>query len=296
MTTDRTPPTAPRRRSADVGSQAAQGRGSSRRSLVGATLVGIVALLVLFGYIAFDAFRPLTASTRWYLLYFGTLVTPTAAFTWYARRHPAVRAVNAKSFAVVFGVLAVSLVVYVVADAVSPYDVLIYLVFGTVPPILVYAYARLTGERTYSGPAIPISIIVGLAVAAGLYGVLRPLVGLLAQWIAYVGIVTLPVAGMLGVAVMRRLSARSGVYAAATVLGTTLVLVVRCRSDRAMTPRFGSCCSRRSWFRSGTSSGRRFEPTRPAGSAFLARSSSSAAQYWVRASSGTSEFRVWRGI
>ncbi|MDZ7731633.1 MAG: hypothetical protein U5K37_13080 [Natrialbaceae archaeon] len=146
-------------------------------ALVGATLVGIVALLVLFGYIAFDAFRPLTASAQWYLLYFGTLVTPTAAFTLYARSHPAVRSVNAKAFAVVFGTLAVSLLTYVVADAVSPYDVLLYLFFGTVPPILVYTVARVTDERTYSGPAIPVSILVGIAVAGGLYGLLRPLVG-----------------------------------------------------------------------------------------------------------------------
>ena len=58
--------------------------------LIGATLVGIVSLLVLFGYIVFDAVGPLAASPRWYLLYFGTLVTPTAAFTLYARRRPAV--------------------------------------------------------------------------------------------------------------------------------------------------------------------------------------------------------------
>jgi phosphate transport system permease protein len=197
-----------------------------KATLVGATLVGIVALLVLFGYITFDAFRPLTASARWYLLYFGTLVAPIAAFTWYARRHPAVRAVNAKAFAAVFGTLAVSLVIYVVADAVSPYDVLIYLLLGTVPPLLVYTYARITDERTYTGPAIPISIIVGLAVAAGLYDVLRSLVELAAQWLAYVGIVTVPVAGILGVVVARRWSRRRGLYAAVTVLGTTLALAV----------------------------------------------------------------------
>jgi len=132
-------------------------------ALLGATLVGIVSLLVLFGYTAFDAFRPLTASAQWYLLYFGTLVTPTAAFTWYARRNPAVRAANAKAFAVVFGALAVSLLTYVVADSVSPYDVLLYLLFGTVPPLLVGLYARITDERTYSGPAIPVAAVLGLA-------------------------------------------------------------------------------------------------------------------------------------
>jgi len=193
-------------------------------ALLGATLVGIVSLLVLFGYTAFDAFRPLTASAQWYLLYFGTLVTPTAAFTWYARRNPAVRASNAKAFAVVFGALAVSLLTYVVADSVSPYDVLLYLLFGTVPPLLVGLYARITDERTYSGPAIPVAAVLGLAVAALLYDVLRPLVGIAAQWVAYFGITTLPVAGILGVVVARRWSPRRGITAAAAVLVSTLLV------------------------------------------------------------------------
>lgn len=192
--------------------------------LLGSTLVGILSLLVLFGYIAFDAFRPLTASVRWYLLYFGALVAPTAAFTWYARRHPAVRAANTMAFAVVFGSLVVSLVTYVVADAVSPYDVLIYLLFGVVPPLLVGVYGRVTDERTYTGPAIPVASVLGLGVAALLYGVLRPVVGIAAQWIAYFGITTLPVAGVIGAVVARRWSPRQGVIAIVAVLLSTLLL------------------------------------------------------------------------
>jgi phosphate transport system permease protein len=194
-------------------------------SLIGAILIGIVSLLVLFGYIAFDAFRPLTASAQWYLLYFATLVAPTAAFTLYARRRPAVRAANAKAFAVAFGGSAASLTIYVVADAVSPYDVLIYLLFGIIPPILVGTYARTTGDTTYTGPAIPISIIVGIAVAAGLYDLIRPVVGTITPWVAYFGIVTLPVAAIISVVVTRRQSRREGLFAAGGVLGATLVVV-----------------------------------------------------------------------
>ena len=194
-------------------------------ALVGATLVGIVSLLVLFGYIAFDAFQPMTASAQWYLLYFGTLVTPTAAYTLYARRNAAVRAVNAKTFAVVFGSLVLALVTYVVADAVSPHDVLLYVYFGTILPILVYVYGRVTDDRTYTGPAIPVSIIAGMALAAGFYDVLRPLVGTVDQWIAYFAIVTVPVAGVLGTIVTRRWSRSSGSAAAAGVLCVTLVVV-----------------------------------------------------------------------
>ncbi|WP_135827865.1 phosphate ABC transporter permease PstA [Halorussus halobius] len=191
-------------------------------ALLGATLVGIVSLLVLFGYITFDAFRPLTASAQWYLLYFGTLVTPTAAFTWYARRDPAVRAANAKSFAVVFGGLAVSLVTYVVADSVSPHDVLVFLLFGAVPPLLVGVYARVTDERTYTGPVIPVAAVLGLAVAALFYDVLRPVAGIADEWVAYVGIATLPVAGILGLVSARRWSPRRGVIAATAVVLSTL--------------------------------------------------------------------------
>lgn len=194
-------------------------------SLIGAILIGIVSLLVLFGYIASDAFRPLTASAQWYLLYFATLVAPTAAFTLYARRRPAVRAANAKAFAVAFGGSAASLTIYVVADAVSPYDVLVYLLFGIIPPILVGTYARTTGDTTYTGPAIPISIIVGIAVAAGLYDLIRPVVGTITPWIAYFGIVTLPVAAIISVVVTRRQSRRGGLFAAGGVLGATLVIV-----------------------------------------------------------------------
>ncbi|MEF8840261.1 MAG: phosphate ABC transporter permease PstA [Haloarculaceae archaeon] len=193
-------------------------------TLVASTVIGILALAVLFGYIAFDAFRPLTASAQWYLLYFGVLVAPTAGFTLYARRRPAVRATNAKSFGVVFGSLTASLVTYVVAEAVSPYDMLLFVLFGTVPPVAVYAYGTATGKRSYSGPAVPAAIVGGLAVAAGLYEVVRPVLGTFPQWTAYVGFVTLPVAGIVGLAVARRRSARTGALAAIGVVGATLAV------------------------------------------------------------------------
>ena len=192
--------------------------------LVAATLVGILSLVVLFGYIAFDAVRPLTASTRWYLLYLGVLVAPTAAYTLYARREPAVREANARAFAVVLGALAASATVYVVAESVSPYDVLIYAAFGGVPPLAVAAYARVSGENAYTGPMIPVSILVGLAVGGLAYPVVRPSVGVLAAWIAYVGFVTVPVAALLGAFVTDRRTLRDGAAAAAVVFGGALAV------------------------------------------------------------------------
>jgi phosphate transport system permease protein len=194
--------------------------------LIAATLVGIVSVIVLFGYISFDAFQPLTASAQWYLVYFGTLVAPMSAFVLYARRHPAVRLMNAKAFAAVFGGLLLSSVTYAVLDAVSAYDVLIYLLFGGVPPAVVYAYAEMTDEQTCTGPAIPLSVLLGVGLGAGLYGFIRPVVGIAAEWIAYYLVVAVPVAALLGAVVTRRWSQRRGIATAAGVLGATLVVVV----------------------------------------------------------------------
>lgn len=203
-----------------------------------ATLLGIVSLLVLFGYISFDAVQPLTASPQWYLLYFVTLVGPTGVFTLYARSDPAIRAVNAKTFAVVSGAATVSLLTYVVADAVSPFDVLLFFAFGTVPPLVVASYARLRDAESYTGPAVPVSGVLGVVAAAGLYDVLRPVIGLATEWLAYVALTTLPIAGILGVVVTRRWSRRRGSIAATTVVLGTLV-VARGLLSEGVDPAFG---------------------------------------------------------
>lgn len=187
-------------------------------ALVAATLLGIVSLLALFTQITIDAIGPFAASPSWFLLYFGTLVAPTAAYTLYIRHRPAARDTNARAFAAAFGGLVVALTVYVVFDAVSPYDVFLYAVFAVVPPLAVVAYGRRGGESAYTGPLLPVSIVAGLAAGALAYGTVRPLVGILAQWIAYLGVVTVPIAGLVGVAVRRRSTARRGLSAAAGVL------------------------------------------------------------------------------
>jgi phosphate transport system permease protein len=188
-----------------------------------ATLVGIVSLLVLFGYIAFDAFRPLTASTRWYLLYFGVLVAPTAVFTVYARRNRAVRVLNTRAFAVVFGAITLSLVTFAVTDAVSPYDVLIYVAFGGGPPLILYGLMQ-NSSRRVTGPAVPLSGLFGLATGAVVYGPIRPIVGIAAEWVAYVGFTTIPIACFLGILATRRISRRAGVLTGGGLLGATGVL------------------------------------------------------------------------
>ena len=195
-------------------------------ALVAATLVGILALLVLFGYIANDAFRPRTASPAWFLVYLATLVAPTAAFTLYARRNPAVREANARAFAAVFGGLLLGLVTYAVVDALSSYDVFIYAFLASLPPALVLAYDRATGDRTYTGPAIPASVVVGVGVAAVLYDPVRGPIGAAAEWIMYFGLVTVPAALLAAWLIASRRDRRSGAVAGGAVAAGGLAVAV----------------------------------------------------------------------
>lgn len=195
-------------------------------TLVAATLVGIVSLLVLLAQISNDAFRPATASSAWFLVYFGTLVAPTAAFTLYARRRPAVRKTNALAFAAVFGGLLLSLVTYAVVDSLSPYDVFIYAVFVSVPPSLVLAYDRTTDDRTYTGPLIPVSILIGIGIAALVDGPISGPLGILAEWILYFGLVTVPAALLVAWLTTSRRSRRAGAIAGGVVAAGGLAVAV----------------------------------------------------------------------
>ena len=194
--------------------------------LVAATLVGIVSLLALFAQIASDAFQPGSASPTWFLVYLGTLVAPTAAFTLYARRRPAVRETNALAFAAVFGGLLLSFVIYAVVDSLNPYDVFIYVFSASLPPAIVVAYDRTTNNGTVTGPAIPASIVVGIVVAALSYEVVRGPIGIAAEWIPYFGLVTVPVALLIGTVVNSHRGRRSGFVAGGGVTAGGLAVAV----------------------------------------------------------------------
>lgn len=194
--------------------------------LVAATLVGIVSLLVLFVYISNDAFQPGAASPVWFLTYFGTLVGPTAAFTLYARRRPAVRAANAKAFAAVFGGLLLSLIIYAVVDALSPYDVFLYVALASLSPVLVLAYDRATDDWAYTGPAIPVSILFGIGLAVLLDGPISGPLGIAAEWIMYFGLTTVPAALFIGRLTAARHGRRDGGVAGGVVVAGGLVSAV----------------------------------------------------------------------
>jgi phosphate transport system permease protein len=275
--------------------------------LVVATLVGLVALVMLFGFMFVDAVSPGSASAEWYLLFFGTLVGPVSAFTLYSRRHPAVRSANARASAAVFGGLALSLAAFVVLKAMSPYGPLTYVITVGGLPLSVAAYGRYAEETQFVGPAVvlatllavvwtlgsevllsplldvafelgvrllgglpvlgsvpvpldrgltvtaiaagvptlvaasallrrrrsPDRLLVVLAVLAlsvagttGLDGLLRPYLELLPQWMAYGGVVGVPVVGTLALVVSRRRGPRSGLVAAGTAVGGALLVAV----------------------------------------------------------------------
>ncbi|WP_435183287.1 phosphate ABC transporter permease PstA [Halobellus sp. EA9] len=113
-----------------------------RYFLLAATMFGIVTLAVLLVYVANDAIQPLTADPGWYLVYFLTLIAPTAAVGWYVRRR------DREAF--VFGVFLVGLLVVslMFSGGVG------LLVIDVVPPLVAFAFA--------------IALVVPTAISVGL--------------------------------------------------------------------------------------------------------------------------------
>lgn len=262
--------------------------------LIVATLVGLVALLVLFGFMFFDAFGPQAASAGWYLLFFGTLVAPVSAFTLYGRRRPAVRRMNARAYAAVFGGLAFSLASFVVFDSTGPHGVLLYALLACISPLLIAGYARYVERSMFVGPAMIVSVLLailwtggsevlvyplveltvgslslpvsldilvtavtvgGPTVAvlwyllqrrasrrafvtvpvvavlsgvgtAGFDSVLQPYVDGLPAWLAYAGLLGIPVAAVVALLVTRRETIRRGLVAGGAVIGGNLAVGV----------------------------------------------------------------------
>ncbi len=207
--------------------------------LVVATLVGLVALVMLFGFMFVDAVSPGSASAEWYLLFFATLVGPMSAFTLYSRRHPAVRGANARASAAVFGGLALSLAAFVVLRAMSPYGPLTYVITVGGLPLSVVAYGRYTEETYFIGPAVVLATLLAIVWTLGSEVLLSPILdatfelgvqllgGLPVLGSVPVRVIGTPVIGTLALVVSRRRGLRSGVVAAgAAVVGTALVAVV----------------------------------------------------------------------
>ncbi|MFC3956782.1 phosphate ABC transporter permease PstA [Halovivax cerinus] len=204
-------------------------------SLVLATLFGLVALVAMFVLIGADAFGLSAAAPAWYLVYVATLVGPISAYTLYVRRRPATAEVHARSYAVVFGCLAFSLVAFAVPDALGPRDVGIHTVFTLGPPALVVAYARLVGESQYTGPAIPLSTLLGLLAGFLCYDLTAPIAAMAKDWVLYALFVPIPVALLLGEIARRRRSRRAAVATVVAALGA-VALTIAVSLDRGVNP------------------------------------------------------------
>jgi len=194
--------------------------------LILATLVGVLALAALFAYIGRDALGPFGAEPSWFLLYFGTAVTPVAVYTlyvtgrlrWLGDPHPDVRAVNDAAFAVAFGSLVLGLVVYAVATALGAHDVAIYLLCLAGPPLAIRGYARRNGETHLTGPATPVSILLGLGVAVAVAGPLGAVLDALVDWLLFLVVASVPAAGAVGGVAAWQFSRRGGYLAAAVTV------------------------------------------------------------------------------
>lgn len=187
--------------------------------LVLATLLGVVSLVAIFGLIGWDALGPAAAAPSWYLVYFGTLVGPVAAHWLYVRHRPAAATINARSYGVVTGSLAVSFGVYAVVDAAGPHDVVIPTVCALIPPLAVGVHDYLFGTTHLTGPAIPASGVGGLLTGFALHGTLLALIAGIPAWMIYFVLVTIPAAGLLGwLAHGRFETVPAGVLTATTVL------------------------------------------------------------------------------
>jgi phosphate transport system permease protein len=194
--------------------------------LVAATLFGLASLAALFALVGRDALGPFAAGPAWYLLYFGTLVTPTAAFTLFVRRRPPARRTSAVAFATVVGAATLAVTTFAVVNGVGPPDATVFALAAVLPPLGVLAYARVAGESHLTGPAVPVSVVVGLAVAAALSGPLTALAAAFPDWLLFVLLVTLPASLAVGWFLARHHGRRVGLGVGVAAPAATFALGV----------------------------------------------------------------------
>ncbi|MFW5918495.1 MAG: phosphate ABC transporter permease PstA [Haloferacaceae archaeon] len=194
-------------------------------TLVGATLIGIVSLVILMLYVLWDALELPTADTGWYLVYLATVVAPTTAFWLWLRRDQPARTVSFRLWAALLGGLAVGLVVYTVPLALDPTDVLVFFLTTAVPTAAVFGYGRSNPDATWTGPGVPVAAVGGLLVGFAVFDPVRAALQILAPWVAYALYVAVPVALGAWFVVDRRRSRRATWIAGVAALGVTLLAV-----------------------------------------------------------------------
>ncbi|MFB6138435.1 MAG: phosphate ABC transporter permease PstA [Halobacteriaceae archaeon] len=197
-------------------------RGAAfRLGLVVATLLGIVSLAVLVANVLKDAVQPATADPGWYAVVALGFLLPTAVAATAARRRPATWTVTRRALGALVGGLVLGALALVIPRALDPYDVLVYALGLVVPTAAVIAYDRVGPDSPWTGPALPLAAVAGVAGAGLLYGPLRTAVDVLAVWVVYLLLVALPVGAGVWAVARRRFGAGRGPRA----LGAAAVLV-----------------------------------------------------------------------
>ena len=187
-----------------------------------ASLVGIVSLAVLLGFVTWDAFDLDTAGAGWWLAYFLAFVVPTAAFFAFLRRRADARATAVALFVRTVGgtILAASFVVLRVIVDLQLW-LLLYTV-GVVPAIGVYAAARRReSERLAVGAAA--WLVVGSLLGFWLKG---PIDTFPTDFLVLVWTLAVPAGAITAWQVREETTPRGAVVAGgATVAGTTVFAV-----------------------------------------------------------------------
>ncbi|QLG61544.1 phosphate ABC transporter permease PstA [Halorarum salinum] len=172
-----------------------------------ASLVGIVTLAVLLGYVSGDAFGIGAAEPTWFLVFLLTVAGPAVGFLWYAVRTPGVsdvvegvvvRLIGGTEFALALVVL------FVVTDI--QLWMLLY-TFGIVPAVAVLIYGSANDDDRLSFPVPLAVLVVGLAVGYVLKG---PINTYPTDVIIYLWTVGVPVAAYYGYRWRDRTGTRAG--------------------------------------------------------------------------------------
>ncbi|KAB7516448.1 phosphate ABC transporter permease PstA [Halosegnis rubeus] len=148
-----------------------------RYLLLAATLIGIVALVILLLFVANDAIQPLTADPGWHLTFFATLVVPTLAVGGYlASRNQSAAAVGVGTIglAVVTTMFAggLSLIFVDIVDSITWAAAVLTL---AVPTAAVVAIARVSNRSPLE--LLAVAVILYYVSLFGVPGPLRSVVG-----------------------------------------------------------------------------------------------------------------------
>jgi phosphate transport system permease protein len=175
-----------------------------------ASLVGIVTLAILLGYVTVDAFGLRAADPAWFLIVALAVGAPTAgALTYAVRRPPVWDVFLALSVRLLGGtMLATAIVVlFVVADI--QFWFLVY-TLGLLPPAAVIAYGRYAEDPRAGFPVPHVALLGGLAAAVAIKG---PLDVFPTDLVIYAWTLVVPVATYVAVRWYRRAGRGTGVAA-----------------------------------------------------------------------------------